>query len=332
MDDFSVTSLGESKTEWCARLVNLLTPCVIQGLKSIFQEAWKLCEDNKETDKYLMTFQTFLGRVPKWNETLISNEVQRIIDTSRCNYLEDLITCVHVVHLKALTCVRVSTKAKKIDINVPSLSTFVHNVYINVARKVYTNVYLFEMYQAPLQVQKNNWALESIVKECILNTIRDSLPVETILKAYLDETEDQTVEVQETAEIVQDPSGNAAAIEEQTLEEAAAAATDDDTNVETSVAAAADVVTDDAPTSAISFNDVDQALTDGGTVITEVKPKDDVTLDMLAAQRAATAALMDDDDDDEDAPLQISDEIISFDIPTLDSVSKEIDLGIEDLQ
>jgi hypothetical protein len=325
MDDYSVTSLGESKTEWCARLVNLLTPCVIQGLKSIFQEAWKLCEDNKELDKYLMTFQTFLGRVPKWNETLIGNEVQRIMDTSRCNYLEDLITCVHVVHLKALTCVRVSTKAKKIDINVPSLSNFVHSVYINVARKVYTNVYLFEINQPPLQVQKNNWALESIVKECILNTIRDSLPVETILKAYLDETEDQTVEVQETAEIVQDPAA--------TVQETAESVEDPSAN-EIDVGTAE--YTDEPPSSSstISFNDVDQALTDTGDVVSEVKPKDESTLEMLAAQRAA---LQVDDDEDEDAPLTISDEVISLDIPTLDGANTagggggEIDLGIEDL-
>ena len=319
MDDYSVTSLGESKTEWCARLVNLLTPCVIQGLKSIFQEAWKLCEDNKELDKYLMTFQTFLGRVPKWNETLIGNEVQRIIDTSRCNYLEDLITCVHVVHLKALTCVRVSTKAKKIDINVPSLSNFVHSVYINVARKVYTNVYLFEINQPPLQVQKNNWALESIVKECILNTIRDSLPVETILKAYLDETEDQTVEVQETAEIVQDPSANEVVAQEE-ISDAAEPST------------AAEPMEPITPSSTISFNDVDQALTDAGDIVSEVKPKDETTLDMLAAQRAALQ--IDDDDDDDDKPLTISDDVISFDIPTLDGTTggsngNDIDLGIE---
>ena len=59
MDDYLISSLTESKNEWCARLVNTLTPEIIQGLKSIFNEAWKLCEDNDELDKYLMTFQTF---------------------------------------------------------------------------------------------------------------------------------------------------------------------------------------------------------------------------------------------------------------------------------
>ena len=45
MDDYSVTSLTESKNEWCARLVNVMTPAVINGLRSIFDEAWNLCSE-----------------------------------------------------------------------------------------------------------------------------------------------------------------------------------------------------------------------------------------------------------------------------------------------
>ena len=39
MDDYSISSLTESKNEWCVRLVNIFTPAVIVGLKSIFKEA-----------------------------------------------------------------------------------------------------------------------------------------------------------------------------------------------------------------------------------------------------------------------------------------------------
>ena len=113
MDDYSVASLVESKNEWCARLVNIMTYAVIAGLKSIFEEAWNLCVDNDEEDKYLMTFQTFLSRVPKWNNTIIETERRRILEVSSCAYLEDLITCVHIIHLKALTCIRVGQEQKK---------------------------------------------------------------------------------------------------------------------------------------------------------------------------------------------------------------------------
>ena len=197
MDDYSVSSLNESKNEWCARLVNILTPCIIEGLKSILKEAIDLCIANNESDKYLMTFQSFLGRIPQWNKNIISDEKKRIEKTSNCGYLEELITCVHIIQLKALSCVRVGTKQKKIDIDIPSVDDFIHKVYIFTARKVYTNIYLFQKNISPLSIQKNNRELENIIKECILNTIRETIPVEMLLRAYMDETEEHSVEVKE---------------------------------------------------------------------------------------------------------------------------------------
>ena len=78
-----------------------------------------------------MTFQNFLTRVPKWNSTIIEEETNRIVKSSGCDYLEDLLTCVHITQLKILTSIRVANKQKKIDINIPKLSDFIHKVYIS---------------------------------------------------------------------------------------------------------------------------------------------------------------------------------------------------------
>jgi len=232
MDDYSIASLGESKNEWCARLVNIFTPAVIVGLKSIFSEAWTLCKDNDEEDKYLMTFQTFLSRVPKWNSTIIEEERKRISEVSGCGYLEELITCVHIIQLKALTCVRVGQKQKKIDIDIPSVDNFVHKVYISVARKLYTNIYLFEKNIAPLQIQKHNRELEIIINECVLNTVRDTMPVEMILRAYMDETEEQDVEIKEE-EIIKEVDTPPQTDNTDTTETNSAAAADSTTQTDT---------------------------------------------------------------------------------------------------
>ena len=58
--------------------MNTLTPAVIDGLRSISDEAWKLCQENEEEDKYLMTFQAFLSGVPKWKPSIIEAERKRI--------------------------------------------------------------------------------------------------------------------------------------------------------------------------------------------------------------------------------------------------------------
>ena len=138
-----------------------------------------------------------LSKIPDWSTTTIETERKRIEVVSGCKYLEDLITCVHIIQLKALTCIRVGLKQKKIDIDIPSIDKFIHKVYINVARKLYSNVYLFEEDIYPLQKQKNNRELELLVKEAILNTIRDNIPVEHILRVYIDETEEQEEETDE---------------------------------------------------------------------------------------------------------------------------------------
>jgi hypothetical protein len=208
MDDFNISTLHESRNEWSARLISILTPLIIDGYKSILEEAVKLCKENNEMEKYLMTFQNFITRVPKWNQTIIENERKRICEKSGCAYLEDLITCVHIIQLKILTVMRVGQKQKKIDINIPKLDDFIHKVYIHVARKIYKNVYLFELNVAPLQIQKHNRELEVIVQECILNSLRESVPVEAILKAYMDETIEEDVVEEIKEEYIQEPVKN----------------------------------------------------------------------------------------------------------------------------
>lgn len=200
MDDFNVSNLYESKNEWASRLVNILTPLVSEGFVSILNESCKICQDNDEDDKYLMTFQNMISNIPSWSSNTVEEEKTRILESSGCDYMSDLITCVHVIQLKILTCVRVGQKQKPIEINIPSLDKFIHKVYINVARQLYSNVYLFETDILPLQVQKHNRELEIIIKECILNTVRDSIPVQEILKAYLNESTEEDI----TEEIIED--------------------------------------------------------------------------------------------------------------------------------
>ena len=199
MDDYNVNVLSEAKNEYSSRLVTILTPLMLEGIKSIFDEATKLCLDNDEEEKYLMTFQNFLSRVPKWNSTIIEEETKRIVTKSNCSYLEDLLTCVHITQLKILTSIRVSQKQKKIDIDIPKLNTFVHRCYVAYARKLYSNVYLFESNVLPLNYQKNMREAELMCQESVLQVIRENMPVEKILRAYIDETVDEEI-IEETIE------------------------------------------------------------------------------------------------------------------------------------
>lgn len=205
MDDYSLASLNDSKNEWCARLINDMTPHFCTGIQSIYNESLSICEKNKEKNKYLMTFQNFLSRIPHWNNNIIDSECERIIEASDCTYLEDMVTCIHILQLKMISCMRVSHINKKIDVKVPELNEFVHAVYINIARKVYDNVYLFDEKVDPLTRQKNMHEVEMIVRESIINTVRDNIPVAELLRIFMDESEEHDVETHTVEESEPEP-------------------------------------------------------------------------------------------------------------------------------
>ena len=308
MDDFNISTLHESRNEWSARLISILTPLIIDGYKSIFDEAVKLCKENNEMEKYLMTFQNFITRVPKWNATIIENERKRICDKSGCAYLEDLITCVHIIQLKILTVMRVGQKQKKIDINIPKLDDFIHKVYINVARKLYKNVYLFESNVSPLQIQKHNREMETIVQECILNSLRESVPVEAILKAYMDETMEEDVVEEVKEEYIHEPvksdsknadiNGNGED-EQKKLDYDTVAGSGSESS------------------SKLSFSDVDLVKDQYNKEERVTAPKDIERLEEISELRYNQRKLETDDDDDYGennlTKLKISDEIASLD-------------------
>jgi Family of unknown function (DUF5764) len=343
MDDFNVSSLHESKNEWGSRLLTILTPHIVDGLKSIFDEAIKLCRDNNEMDKYLMTFQNFITRIPKWNPVIIESERRRIVEKSGCNYLEDLVTCVHIIQLKLLTAIRAGQKQRKIDISIPKLDDFIHKVYINVARKIYKNVYLFEINIPPLQVQKHFREMEIIVQECILNTVRESIPVESILQAYMGETIEEDVVEEIKEQVVEKPAE--AKGETQIIKETS----DDAKRVEQSAGSlesdadlpkTLEVMTETEKSSRLSFNDIDYARDENNNEITVEAPKDISRLEEISEMRNEQRRLeTEEDDDDEDNPrLKIADEDVKLDyldihnIDTPNEMSLMPDLLIDDIE
>jgi hypothetical protein len=190
MDDNHIPTLRESEHEWAHRLMRVILPHINDGIYAMFKEAQDICKKSEEPEKYLITFQHILSRISKWNNEIIQKETLRIIERSGCKYIEDLLTCVHVAHLKILTSIRTGKTQKKVEINIPKLSDFIHSTYTMVSRELYSNVYLFDTSVSSLVLQQNKNKVLDIIRTCTLNTIRDSVPVEHLLKAYLDETTD----------------------------------------------------------------------------------------------------------------------------------------------
>jgi hypothetical protein len=344
MDDFVLSNLHESRNEWCSRLISIFTPLVIEGIKSIFTEAWNICTANDETNKYLMTFQNLLSRIPKWNSVIVEEERKRIIERSGCTYLEDLITCVHIIQLKVLTCVRVGNRQKKIDINIPKLDHFIHQVYIHVARKVYSNVYLFERNISPLLTQKNGRELELIVQECILATVRESVPTEAIIRAYMDESVEQEEEV--TIEHIDEPVMNVSENKSEgggdgeantTLNENTDPNSEGESPPEINIPEEEPPITvptiknisDEPVQMKLSFNDYDKVLEENNEQKETHAPKTIERLERISTERAIQRRLDDEEEENERIKIHTEDASDLLDFDALDGEKRDRSDSVE---
>ena len=147
---------------------------------------------------------------------------------------------------------------------------------------------MFETNIAPLSIQKHYRELEIIVQECILNTLRESIPVESILKAYMDETVEEDVIEEVNEQIIEEPI-------KKPLD-------------------APGAISNGLPSkiSNLSFNDIDYVKTDDGSVSNINAPKSIERLEEISQLRNQQRK-MDDEEDYDNIKLKISDQVFNLD-------------------
>jgi hypothetical protein len=325
MDDFNISILQGSKNEWCCHLVQIITPLIMDGYKSILNEAVALCKKNEEHEKYLMTFQNYISRIPKWNSNIVENECRRITEKSGCPYLEDLITCIHIIQLKMITAMRVGQKQKKIDINIPKLENFIHKIYINTARKLYKNIYLYEFGIPPLQAQKNIREIETLVECAILETVRESIPIEQFLKIYMDESIEEEVNEDVTEEIIDEPLESQVNIKNSNTSN-----NNESNNMNINTNSLKE-------NTSIKFDDIDY-IRDSDNSESEISaPKSIERLDKISDLRYKERQEEEEEDEESSEKIKFSDEPIildNLDIHNLDELTVNVlpDLMIDDIE
>ena len=203
MEEGSVTVLVDAKEEYTKQLISILKACIYQGIKSIYMDAKDICNQDNTPDNVLMVFQDLLSRIPKWSQDIINKEFERITNVSKCDYIDDLLKVVYVSHIKILTIVHSAQKNKKLSLKVPSGSHFIHLCYIECAREFWKDPYYFSDRVTKYEHQKNMRDSETMIAECIMETIRKQLPVRHILKEFLNEPDE---DIDEEDEDIKEPS------------------------------------------------------------------------------------------------------------------------------
>ena len=184
MDENNTSIFTQAKIEYTQQLIDVLTPNMFDGMKSIYDEA-KIVFSTQTNKSILTLFRSFLEKVPEWNNALVETETERIIKESRCDWLDDLVTAVFISHTKILTSIGPNLNNTRINLTIPKTINFIHKCYINLAREIWKNPYLFDENINGSDYQRNG-TIELIIKESIENTIRKLLPFKEILKEHLD--------------------------------------------------------------------------------------------------------------------------------------------------
>lgn len=177
--------LVETKKEYTTHLIQLLHPLIYEGLQSIYDNAKK----NSNEIETLKIFQIFLRKIPNWSDYIIEQEKNRILKIScKGDIIEDLIKAVIKSNIMLLTNTTPENKDKlKIKHDITT-SKFIHNSYIEVARNIYQNPYLFYHKYSNYETKKNQRDANDIIKSSIIEAIRKILPMNIILQNYLGNT------------------------------------------------------------------------------------------------------------------------------------------------
>ncbi len=182
----SVSLYSEARNEYLKQLATWIIPPLVEFFRTNY--AIIAARDRRNV---MREFQNWCSEIPRWNQDIIDTNIEELLSSCKCDYIEDLMTAVFIAHTKMLTAIRVSSKQKKLKITLPKLDHFLHRVYVECARAFWKAPFLFSEDLAPIEKQKNVLQAEAMCTESLSSAVRSLLPIKSILRDYLEEDEEE---------------------------------------------------------------------------------------------------------------------------------------------
>ena len=177
--------LIDTRNEYIEHIQDVIT---IPLSKRIY-EIWRECSKMKGSIK---EFQKELVQIKKWNNNIIYEEYKKIVKTTKCKYLADLIKNIIIITIK-IKIYEYKDEFNNIKIKIPLPEDFIHKCYINISIFSWKNAYLFNNknikdseYQNNLNIIEENFRL--IIKK----TFRDFIPFDDIFQQIQDNLDNNT--------------------------------------------------------------------------------------------------------------------------------------------
>jgi hypothetical protein len=187
--NLNISVLVAARDEYIEQLKSIISPLIIQGVNSIYQDALKVSQGKN----IIMTFQQFLKDILTWNQTILQEEAKRI--KKKCPYIMDIVTAIFVSNVKILASIRLKGNNDNIKVKIPTCEIFTHSIYIEAAQQIFYDPLLFYHKNGNFnQIQKNKKYVREIIFSAVDESIRKMMPFDHILEEYLKNALDDNAE------------------------------------------------------------------------------------------------------------------------------------------
>jgi len=190
MDNSNLSILVEAKKEYLIQLYNIMGPFMIETFQEMYNESVKISKGKK----VLMQFQRLLKEVPNWGDHIVNQHNTKLVNS--CSWFNDLLAAVFVSFVKILSAVRLKAENKKISIKMPSNPLFIHTCYVNTAKDLYKDPYIF--HEEMSEYDRDEKLMERFSKN-IKSSIEELIPIQEILRSCMAQ-QSENIDVEETAE------------------------------------------------------------------------------------------------------------------------------------
>lgn len=135
--------------------------------------------DAKDSGNQLIKFQMALKKVPNWTTTQIKKQIDDI--KHRCPGFKQLLVALFVTYINKISKdIRTSSKARRLDVKLPSDETFVHACFVNCAHNLYEDPYVMKKSE-----YERGSDLDRRLEKCIHVAIRKLIPTLDIINNYI---------------------------------------------------------------------------------------------------------------------------------------------------
>ena len=178
----SIDIIKEQKEEYSEHLYELLHTFMYIEYKNIYNDALNNSNEKSSHSSVLKRFQDKIADIPNWNQIQVESIYERFCDKSKCLYFADLLKTVYILTVKMVLLGLPKDKRNTIQIKKPTPENFLHRLMIHIARELWKRPYIFYHKVKSVEYQNNIYHFDNIVKNKIGSVIRDTLPMDVMVK------------------------------------------------------------------------------------------------------------------------------------------------------